>query len=119
VRDIVTPGSERTHAALLANRFPVFQKRDGGAITLRYMRYWIEKGAERAGTSLERGDIEAMDWLDTAFADETVYSRLHLEPGDILFVDNRDIVHNRTPYEDLPGKRRHLVRLWLAAPPTA
>ncbi len=83
------------------------------------MRYWIEKGAERAGTSLERGDIEAMDWLDTAFADETVYSRLHLEPGDILFVDNRDIAHNRTPYEDLPGKRRLLVRLWLKAPPTA
>lgn len=120
VRDIVTPGTERTHAALLANRFPVFQERDGGgAITLRYMRYWIEKGAERAGTSLERGDIEAMDWLDTAFADETVYSRLHLEPGDILFVDNRDIAHNRTPYEDLPGKRRLLVRLWLKAPPTA
>ncbi len=117
VRDIVTPGTEPTHTALLANRFPVFQKRDGeAAITLRYMRYWIEKGAERAGTGLERGDIEAMDWLGAAFADETVHSRLHLEPGDLLFVDNRDIAHNRTPYEDLPGKRRHMVRLWLAAP---
>ena len=119
VRDIVTPGTEPTHTALLANGFPVFQKRDGGeAITLRYMRYWIEKGAERAGATLERGDIEAMDWLDAAFADETVHSQFHLEPGDLLFVDNRDIAHNRTPYEDLPGQRRHLVRLWLAAPLT-
>jgi len=119
VRDIVTPGTEPTHTALLANRFPVFQKRDGGAaITLRYMRYWIEKGAERAGIALERGDIEAMDWLDAAFADEAVHFRLHLEPGDLLFVDNRDIAHNRTPYEDLSGKHRHMVRLWLAAPLT-
>jgi alpha-ketoglutarate-dependent taurine dioxygenase len=119
VRDIVTPGTEPTHSALLANRFPVFQKRDGeAAITLRYMRYWIEKGAERAGVALERGSIEAMDWLDAAFADETVHFRLHLEPGELLFVDNRDIAHNRTPYEDLPGKRRHMVRLWLAAPLT-
>lgn len=120
VRDIVTPGTEPTHAALLANRFPVFQQRDGGrAITLRYMRYWIEKGAERSGEPLERSDIEAMDWLDAAFADETVHLRLHMDPGDILFVDNRDVAHNRTPYEDLPGKRRHLVRLWLADPHTA
>ena len=35
--------------------------------------------------------------------------------GDALFIDNRDIAHNRTPYEDLPGKERHLVRMWLAA----
>lgn len=118
VRDIVTPGTEPTHAALLANRFPVFQQRDGGeAITFRYMRYWIEKGAERAGAALERSDTEAMDWLDAAFADEAVHFQFHLDPGDLLFVDNRDIAHNRTPYEDLPGKRRHMVRLWLKAHP--
>ena len=120
IRDIVTPGTEPTHAALLANRFPVFQRRDSDrAITLRYMRYWIEKGAERSGLPLERANLEAMDWLDAAFADETVHAPLHLNPGDILFVDNRDVAHNRTPYEDLPGKQRHMVRLWLAAPHTA
>ena len=114
VRDIVTPGTDPTHAALLANRFPVFAKRDEGrALTLRYMRFWIEKGAERSGIPLEGRDIEAMDWLDAAFADETVHVSLHLGPGDILFLDNRVIAHNRTPYEDRPGKRRHLVRLWL------
>ena len=40
---------------------------------------------------------------------------LHLRPGEALFIDNRDIAHNRTPYENLPDKSRHLVRMWIAA----
>jgi len=115
VRDIVTPGTERTDEALLANRFPVFEARRGGAaLNLRYMRYWIEKGAERAGLELDSRDVEAMDLLDSIFADDSLHARLHLRPGDALFIDNRDIAHNRTPYEDLPGKSRHLVRMWIA-----
>lgn len=116
VRDIVTPGTERTEDALFANRFPVFESRaDGAAVTLRYMRYWIEKGAERAGMELHKDDEAAMDLLDELFADRELHAQLHLHPGDALFIDNRDIAHNRTPYEDLPGKERHLVRMWLAA----
>ena len=115
VRDIVTPGTEPTAEALLANRFPVFQKRDRDhALTLRYMRYWIEKGAERSGHALEDIDRHAMDLLDALFEEDACHVQLHLEPGDMLFVDNRDISHNRTPYENLPDKERLLVRLWLA-----
>ena len=115
IRDIVTPGTEPTAEALLANRFPVFQKRDHGrALTLRYMRYWIEKGAERSGDALEDIDRRAMDLLDTLLEEDASHVQLHLEPGDMLFVDNRDISHNRTPYENLPDKERLLVRLWLS-----
>ena len=40
-----------------------------------------------------------------------------LERGQIQVLENRVIVHGRTPYEDdePPGHRRHLVRLWLRA----
>ena len=115
IRDIVTPGTEPTAEALLANRFPVFQKRDDGrALTLRYMRYWIEKGAERSGDALEDIDRRAMDLLDALLAEDASHIQVHLEPGDMLFVDNRDISHNRTPYENLPDKERLLVRLWLS-----
>jgi len=116
IRDIVTPGTTPTDGALFANRFPVFEARDdGAALTFRYMRYWIEKGAERAELELDARDIEAMDLLDSLFADRALHAQFHLRPGDALFIDNRDIAHNRTPYEDLPGKSRHLVRMWLAA----
>ena len=115
IRDIVTPGTEPTAEALLANRFPVFQKRDDGrALMLRYMRYWIEKGAERSGDALEDIDRRAMDLLDALLAEDASHIQVHLEPGDMLFVDNRDISHNRTPYENLPDKERLLVRLWLS-----
>ena len=115
VRDIVTPGTEHTDEALLANCFPVYEsRRDGTALTFRYMRYWIEKGAERAGLDFEASDIEAMDLLDSMMADESLHAQLHLRPGDALFIDNRDIAHNRTPYEDLPEKSRHLVRMWIS-----
>ena len=77
--------------------------------------HWIEKGAERAGMELHKDDEAAMDLLDELFADRELHAQLHLRPGDALFIDNRDIAHNRTPYEDLPGKERHLVRMWLAA----
>jgi alpha-ketoglutarate-dependent taurine dioxygenase len=115
VRDIVTPGTEHTDEALLANCFPVYEsRRDGTGLTFRYMRYWIEKGAERAGLDFEASDIEAMDLLDSMMADESLHAQLHLRPGDALFIDNRDIAHNRTPYEDLPEKSRHLVRMWIS-----
>ena len=115
VRDIVTPGTECTREALLANRFPVYaSRRNGTALTFRYMRYWIEKGAERAGLELEVSDREAMDLLDLMFADKSLHAQLHLRPGDALFIDNRDIAHNRTSYEDLPEKNRHLVRMWIS-----
>ena len=55
-----------------------------------------------------------MDLLDSLFADESLHAQLHLRPGDALFIDNRDIAHNRTPYEDLPEKSRHLVRMWIS-----
>ena len=36
-----------------------------------------------------------------------------LEPGDIQLLSNHTIVHARTAYEDDPGRKRHLLRLWL------
>ena len=43
---------------------------------------------------------------------------MRLEPGDLQFVHNHVMLHDRTGFEDHedPGLRRHLLRLWLAAP---
>ena len=39
-----------------------------------------------------------------------------LEPGDMQFVHNHTLLHDRTAFEDWPEpeRRRHLLRLWLA-----
>ena len=62
IRDIVTPGSDRDPARVAENRFPVFSY--PGRLCLRYMRYWIERGHDRAGAPLDTEALEALDALD-------------------------------------------------------
>ena len=42
---------------------------------------------------------------------------MQFTPGDVQLVQNHTILHDRTGFEDWPqpDKRRHLLRLWLAA----
>ena len=43
---------------------------------------------------------------------------MRLQPGDMQFVYNHHMMHDRTGFRDWPEpeKRRHLLRLWLALP---
>jgi hypothetical protein len=43
---------------------------------------------------------------------------MEFRPGDIQLLKNSVILHKRTEYEDFdePARKRHLLRLWLAAP---
>ena len=45
-------------------------------------------------------------------------STWQFRPGDMQFVHNHTILHDRTAFEDWPEpeRKRHLLRLWLAAP---
>ncbi len=67
---------------------------------------------------LEPIDYEALDHFDRLA--ESPELRLDMEfcPGDMQFVHNHTILHDRTAFEDWPEpeRKRHLLRLWLAAP---
>ena len=43
---------------------------------------------------------------------------MELKPGDMQFVHNHTLFHDRTAYEDWaePERKRHLLRLWLSPP---
>ena len=43
---------------------------------------------------------------------------MEFQPGDMQFVHNHTVLHDRTAFEDWPEpeRKRHLLRLWLAAP---
>jgi alpha-ketoglutarate-dependent taurine dioxygenase len=88
---------------------------DGGGLTYRYLRYWIESGHDKAGEPLSAAQRKALDALDAVLNDSTLRVEFALAPGDMLFVNNRWILHNRTAFEDhpTPDQQRHLVRLWL------
>jgi alpha-ketoglutarate-dependent taurine dioxygenase len=96
-------------------RFPVFGSDDRGLL-IRYLRYWIEVGHEKAGAPLTAEQTAALDALDAAAAEPRMRVEFDMRPGEMLFVNNRWILHNRTAFEDFtePERKRHLVRLWLA-----
>ena len=63
-------------------------------------------------------DIEALDMFDRLAEDATLRLDMEFRPGDMQFVHNHTILHDRTAFEDWPEpeRKRHLLRLWLAAP---
>jgi alpha-ketoglutarate-dependent taurine dioxygenase len=97
-------------------RYPVFGETARGLL-VRYLRYWIEVGHDKAAAPLTPAQVAALDALDRAAADPRLRAEFAMRPGDMLFVNNRWVLHNRTAFEDHPepDRRRHLLRLWLAA----
>ncbi len=116
VRDIITPGDQVSLEQLRKNTFPVFSEgkyTDG--VSFRYMRYWIETGAQKSNNPLSDTAIKALDYLDDFMNDDKHQLQLKLERGDILFANNHTIAHNRTAYIDHEEKekKRLLVRTWI------
>jgi alpha-ketoglutarate-dependent taurine dioxygenase len=90
---------------------------DGHGVIYRYLRYWIESGHDKIGQPLTVTQRRALDALDEVANDPALRVEFVLKPGDLFFMNNRWILHNRTAFEDHsePKRRRHLVRLWLRA----
>jgi len=101
-------------------QFPVLHA-NGDALLVRYLRYWIEAGHEKAGQPLTPAQLSALDTLDEILCRPELRAEFNLKPGDMYFINNRWILHNRTAFEDHPEleRRRHLVRLWLQGPSIA
>jgi hypothetical protein len=63
-------------------------------------------------------ETEALDLFDALANDPALKLDMEFCPGDIQFLHNHQIMHDRTAYEDWPEptRKRHLLRLWLSAP---
>lgn len=97
-------------------RRPVFEQHDSGLL-IRYLRYWIEAGHEKAGQPLTTAQRQALDVFDGVLQRPELRAEFELKPGQIYFINNRWILHNRTAFTDYDElqRRRHLIRLWLRA----
>ena len=96
------------------SQFPIFQW-DEGELILRYLYYYIQVGHERAGKALTAGQKKGLRIMEGLLRRADLRVEFNLQPGQILFTNNRWILHNRTAFEDYPDpeSRRHYVRLWL------
>jgi len=110
-RDLVTPGAERTPATIAKNTFPIFSAEPGPL--LRYMRLWIERGQQEAGSPLSPSHLAALDRLDEALEDPAHVVRFRMEAGHMFFCHNQRVAHDRDAYRQDTGPPRWLCRLWI------
>jgi len=63
-------------------------------------------------------DHEALEMFDDLANDKELRLDMELRPGDMQFLHNHTCLHDRTAFVDWPEpeRKRHLLRLWLAAP---
>ena len=95
---------------------PVFAHQSG-AIGLRfdYARPGIETASIRAEQPLRPSQQRALDHLDQALRDPAGCVQFQMRRGDMLFVNNRLVAHNRRPFDDSgAGAQRLMVRMWLS-----
>ena len=92
---------------------------DRDNLTVMYQRQYIDS-AQRFDDAmrLTSEHIQALDMFDEFANNPDLNLSMQLEPGDMQFVYNHGLLHDRTGFEDWPEleDRRHLLRLWLSAP---
>jgi hypothetical protein len=90
-----------------------------GMISTIYQRQYIDS-AQRFDDAMRLTPlhIEALDCFDALANDTRLNFLMRLEPGDMQFVHNHTLLHDRTAFEDWdePERKRHLLRLWLSSP---
>ena len=82
-----------------------------------YQRQYIDS-AQRFTDAIELTDkhIEALNLFDSLANEPNLHISMQLEHGDMQFVHNHSMLHDRTGFLDWPEpeNRRHLFRLWLS-----
>lgn len=97
---------------------PIFAQEDG-AFGAFYNRALIDHAQTLDGVpALTAEQAAVLDLVD----EETTRPELHLRhvlaEGEVLFLNNTQVLHSRTGFDDHddPDERRHLFRLWWDAP---
>ncbi len=90
-----------------------------GRMTIYFARDFIDS-AQRRFPDIPRltdAQTEALDLIERLAESDEFRLDMDFRPGDMQFVHNHVLLHSRTAYEDWPepGRRRHLLRLWLSA----
>jgi len=88
-------------------------------LTVIYQRQYIDSGQRFEGIpELPENYVDALNLFDELANDENLNLSMKLEVGDMQFVHNHSMLHDRRGFMDWPEpeNRRHLLRLWLSVP---
>ena len=87
-------------------------------MTVRYLRQYLELGADMMGWPMSEVELEAMDVFDQIMHEPDMRIDMMMQPGDLQLVNNYTVMHSRTSFEDHDdlALRRRKLRLWLKLP---
>ncbi len=93
--------------------------RSGSRVTGLYQRQYIDSAARfDAAPKPDAQQVQALNLFDHVMNDPTMHCQMDFAPGDMQFVHNHSLLHDRTGFidHDDPALRRHLLRVWLSLP---
>ena len=80
---------------------------------IRYYRRQIDE-ALNDGATLDEHSLAALMELDHVLGDSEIFDRFHLNAGDVLFMQNRKVLHGRTGFSPDSGRLLFRYRLHAA-----
>ncbi|MGW1072446.1 TauD/TfdA family dioxygenase [Streptomyces sp. NPDC002537] len=105
--------TEEGSAELPYYRNAVYGCFDGQLSCRFYMTHYIESAVARTGIPLSGIERHALRLFQDIAALDEHRVEMTLRPGDLQLLNNNVVVHGRSAYQDDPGRRRDLLRLWL------
>ncbi|SUS03324.1 conserved hypothetical protein [uncultured Defluviicoccus sp.] len=96
---------------------PIVRAHEAGVASF-FLGWYVRRSQELTDAPrLSAAQLEALALYEQIANDPALYLDMDFEPGDIQWLKNSVILHKRTEYEDWPeqDRKRHLLRLWLAA----
>ena len=91
----------------------------GGRLNTFFIPWYIRRAQELPDVPPMTDEQQAaLAAVESIANDPALYLDMEFRPGDIQLLKNSVILHKRTEYQDWdePDRKRHLLRLWLAAP---
>lgn len=92
------------------SRAPIYWQA-GERLYARYYDDYVRKGYALAGEPLDDLGAAALEAMRETIEAEGNWIEFHLDRGQFLYVNNRQIAHSRTAFRD-DDARRHLMRFW-------
>ena len=95
---------------------PILVRNDHG-VRMQYNFELMVSGAAKTGRIISDAERQALDTLNGLLSDEHLMVEFRLEPGQMVFLSNHRVLHDRGRWVDDPDpqRKRHLERMWIRA----
>jgi hypothetical protein len=100
--------SDNPHSEI---RVPAFSN-TMGQVSAFTLSFWFDAARQR-GEPIPDKLLRAMQVMQEIASQDDFQIRFMLEPGEMVFWNNRSVFHSRTYFENTPGHERMLLRLWI------